>query len=154
MSKSYQKVAQEAQGEVNMFSREQYKDLHNDVVKTGHPPVVRRGIHALLQLQLLQVVVDVAIDKGLSFSQVRLFYCYCVMAHVLCRLTASVCFCMPLCPFVLSFVPRCGRSTPFLFLFSDGHARTAVTKYCWSTNFQCCADRFIWAAQCNLWLLN
>jgi len=99
---------------VNVFSREQYKYTDNDVDRTHHPPPVRQAIHALLQLQLGQVVVDVAIDKGLSFSQVGLFHCYCIMVHVLHRLTVSVCACMPLCLFVLSFVPdACWLSTRF-----------------------------------------
>lgn len=60
---------------VNVFSREQYKDVHNDVLETRHPPPVRRAIRAMLEGQLEQVVDGVAKDKGLSFSQVGFSYC-------------------------------------------------------------------------------
>ena len=104
---------------VNVFSREQYKNTDNDVVRTHHPPVVRQAIRAVLQLQLEQVVEDVAKDKDLSFSQVRCCYCsripWCMYID---GLTVSVCICMPLCLLLLSCVPQCG-CCPFSFQPSD-----------------------------------
>ncbi len=58
---------------MNVFSREQYKNVHNDVLKTGHPPPVRQAIRTMLHVKLEQVVEGVAKAKGLS--QVSFSYC-------------------------------------------------------------------------------
>jgi len=84
---------------LNVFSREQYKNVHNDVLKTRHPPPVRQAIRTMLQLQLEQVVEGVAKDKGLSFSQVS--FCYC--SQILC--CSSGCQCVRLHVLVPVWLP-------------------------------------------------